>query len=97
VCEFFRCVAINIGIYITIMRVMGPLCKVLPLIGFSDVLIEFQRLAVAGKFTEGLARASSIASIGSTALSWAISKASITSTPKSATRLTVSLGMILLS
>jgi len=36
VCEFFCCVAINIGIYITTMWAMGPLCKVLPLIGFSD-------------------------------------------------------------
>ena len=34
-CEFFHCIAINNGIYITIIRAMGPLCKSLSILRFS--------------------------------------------------------------
>jgi len=41
VCGFFCCVAVKFGIFGPIKRAMGPLCKVLPLIGFSDECCQF--------------------------------------------------------
>ena len=46
-CACFCLVAVNIGIYMTITWATGPLCKVLPLIGFSDVvLLNRERIAM---------------------------------------------------